>query len=132
MKTGQLFLLLALTAVVACGGTGGSSASTGGGGGAGGGSSCPVGDIPSACPSPAPTYSKDVEPIFEKKCNLCHGPGGEAKDLPLTTWAEIEKIRGGCLDQIYTCRMPPAKTVTLSSEERATLLAWFVCDAPND
>jgi hypothetical protein len=89
---------------------------------------CPN-DLPKACPSSAPVYA-DVEPIVAARCASCHGPGGTEASIPLTSYAAISARKTTVLAQIYGCRMPPASAEALTADERATLLAWFVCGAP--
>ena len=93
--------------------------------------SCPN-DLPAACPSTVPSYAADVAFIFEVHCNSCHGTGGTAADRPLTDYAAIYRQRGSVLDQIYNCHMPPELERPLTAEQRAKVLAWLVCKAPNN
>lgn len=95
------------------------------------GPSCPN-DLPTACPTPAPSYSSDVAPIVKERCLLCHGPGGPQASVPLADYASIHARRTTVLTQVYGCRMPPAGAAELTSDERATLLAWLVCGAPDN
>lgn len=121
---------LAVAAMFALGLACSSPSASGSSSGDDAGSTCPTGDLPQSCPSPAPTYAEDIAPIFQAKCNVCHGPGGEAKEKPFTTYDEIKKDRTTCLDEIYGCKMPPAETYVLSADERKALLSWFICDLP--
>jgi len=36
------------------------------------------------------------------------------------------------LTQVYSCRMPQPGAAPLTEAERAALLGWLVCGAPND
>lgn len=94
-------------------------------------SSCPN-DLPSACPTPIPSYKDDVAFVFEAHCNSCHGPGGTAADRPLLDYASVYRQRSSVLDQIYNCHMPPAPERPLTAEQRAKVLGWLVCRAPNN
>jgi hypothetical protein len=51
-----------------------------------------------------PTWSDDIEPLFERSCTPCHAPAGGAHllDNPLAWQAEINDI----LDETTTARMP--------------------------
>ncbi|GAC1358324.1 MAG: hypothetical protein NVSMB47_11270 [Polyangiales bacterium] len=95
------------------------------------GSGCPN-DLPTACPTPPPSYKDDVAGILDAHCNGCHGPGGNAADKPLLTYADAFRLRGPVLNQVYGCVMPPATERPLTPEQRQKLLAWLVCGAPND
>lgn len=61
----------------------------------------------------------------------CHAPGGRAADHDLTTQAGLHRDRRTALSRVYACIMPPDDAPPLSLDERAKLLAWLVCDAPN-
>ncbi len=94
------------------------------------GGACPN-DLPADCPSPAPTYTDDVAAIIEARCWECHGPGGaEQARHDFSTYDSVYAQRGSMLTQVYSCRMPPAEAAPLASDERAALLSWLVCGAP--
>src|SRR5207248_1312572 len=42
----------------------------------GGGMSCPN-DLPGACPSTPPSYSRDISQVISARCFPCHAPGGQ-------------------------------------------------------
>src|SRR5215471_13816024 len=86
-----------------------------------GGMSCPN-DLPMSCPSHVPSYKSDVAPLFTSFCNFCHTPGGKAGDKPLVTYPEVKSLEMSCLNQIYSCRMPPSGSPPLDEAERQTLL----------
>ena len=89
----------------------------------------------STCQNPIPSYSRDVVPVLDRACNTtCHAPG--EGPWPLNDWANVSdwgSIIGGDIEQ---CTMPPADAGagngTLSDQERATVLNWLVCGAPNN
>jgi hypothetical protein len=97
--------------------------------GCGGGAACPN-DLPASCPTPAPTYA-DVAPIFHAVCNTCHAPDGQVPEKPLTSYAEVFSRRATVLTTVYGCKMPPEGALPLRADQRAALLAWLVCGAPN-
>ena len=105
-----------------------SSPEPGGNGGASGASGCPA--APTTCPTPAPAYAADVAGIVASRCVSCHGPGGVEQQRPLGTYAALASRRSSVLTQLATCAMP--KDASMSDGERATVLAWIVCGAPND
>ncbi len=94
--------------------------------------SCPR-DLPSACPATPPSYARDVAPIIGSKCFPCHGPGGiEDTTHDLATYDHVFAQRTDALTQVYSCAMPTKDGTPLTAAERATLLAWLVCHAPNN
>jgi hypothetical protein len=108
---------LALVAVAAC---------------SGGGATCPN-DQPQSCPGPAPSYATDISLIVDGTCSQCHVAGGSAANKPLGTYAEVYQRRLSVLTQLTACLMPPPSSgISLTAQERADLLAWLVCGAPNN
>jgi hypothetical protein len=93
--------------------------------------SCPS-DLPSACPSPAPSWDGGVQQLIDEKCGGCHKPGGLAFDKPFTDYADVYGYRGVMLDQVYSCYMPPPDAGQLDPSQRQELLGWFVCGSPNN
>ena len=53
-----------------------------------------------------PTYSKDVAPILQKNCQVCHRPG-EAGPFSLLTYAEARRRAGKIKDALLDGKMPP-------------------------
>lgn len=98
---------------------------------AGAGGSCPS-DLPSStdCSSAAPSYSQSVAALIETKCLACHSQGNTISSIELFDHASVYKNRRLALTQVYQCKMP--QVGTLSAEQRATLLKYFVCDAPEN
>lgn len=93
---------------------------------------CPQ-DLPASCSSPPPSYDAAIAPLVERRCLGCHGPGGVAyPQRDLSSYPELFKRRGVALNQVYGCVMPPLDAGQLTTEERAELLQWFVCNAPNN
>jgi hypothetical protein len=89
-------------------------------------------DVPDACPSTVPSYRSDVVPIFEAKCNGCH-MGGEGGPWPLTNYFDVLHWRAQVLSELARCTMPPSTSqIRVTEPERATLIAWLVCGAPNN
>jgi hypothetical protein len=102
-------------------------------GGAGGVGSCPN-DLPSSasCDSELPSYRLDAAPIIERRCNSCHFPGNSQSEDVFADYAGVFSRRQTVLTRIYSCVMPPAAAAALTLEERATLLQWLVCGAPDN
>ena len=92
---------------------------------------CPN-DVPATCPSPAPTFAADAQPVFMDHCVKCHAPGGQEPSFPFQTYSQIQSQKITILGQIHTCLMPPAGEVALTSAERQAVLGWIVCGANND
>jgi hypothetical protein len=93
---------------------------------------CPN-DLPDNCPTPTPSYATDVKGIIDDKCNGCHANGGVGQSTEdFSTYDRIHSRRGPMLNQVYGCKMPPPDAGQLTADERAKLLGWLVCDAPNN
>ncbi len=84
---------------------------------------------PETCANPARRYA-DVKPLFDAHCVTCHqgqlgGPWSLRSHTDITDWA------GEVRDDIADCSMPPADAGTvMSNEDRAVILDWLRCDAP--
>ncbi len=97
--------------------------------------SCSI--ISQNCPAPPPSFSKDVQPLIQNYCVMCHSPGGIGEPTAdLTSYAGVYKARAEVQQQVYQCLMPnqdasppPPK---LTSDQRETIVAWVACDAPNN
>jgi hypothetical protein len=96
----------------------------------GGGTPCPN-DLPGACPSTPPSYARDISQVISTSCFPCHAPGGVEAVKPLTNYQQVFDQRGSVLDQVYHCRMPLSGS-QLTATQRADLLAWLVCNAPDN
>lgn len=92
---------------------------------------CPE-DLPAACPANAPSYQLDVAPIFASRCVVCHSPDGSDTQRTFVNYLAIYANRGAILDQVYACNMPPSGAASPTASERAKLLTWLVCGAPNN
>lgn len=98
-------------------------------GACGSGHSCPS-DLPDACPPEAPSFKTQVFPLIKLRCQGCHRPI-TLRDPDLSSYAAIYANREPVFSQVYSCRMP-SRGIELTSEERATLLDWLVCGAPDN
>jgi mono/diheme cytochrome c family protein len=92
---------------------------------------CPN-DLPASCAATPPSYARDVAPIVASKCVVCHGPGGVESNRDLSTYDHVHTLRSSVLNQVHACAMPPADGEALTAAERATLLGWLVCSAPDN
>ncbi len=91
-----------------------------------------------AAPAPAPTpvtFSKDVAPIFQAKCQSCHEPGSIAP-MSLTTFRESRPWAKSIKARVASRQMPPwhidrsvgvqkfKNDMSLTDAEIATVVAW--------
>jgi len=87
----------------------------------------------------AVTFYKDVLPILEQHCQVCHRPG-EIAPVPLETYAQTRPY-AAAIHQLTSLRqMPPwfadpccgrfSNNPSLSSDEIATLAEWAEAHAP--
>ncbi len=87
------------------------------------------------CAASPVTFHKDVEPILQNRCQLCHRPG-EAAPMPLLTYQQTRPLgqshsRGGSHRQdASTWHADPhfgkfANDLSLSAGEKDTLIAWI-------
>jgi uncharacterized membrane protein len=83
---------------------------------------------PLACPEPAPRYV-DVAPIFERRCASCHN-GEPREPWPLDNYDHVADWQELVRAAVLHCDMPPPDSdITLTDEERQTILAWIKCGA---
>ena len=97
--------------------------------------------VASAQAPAAPTFSKDVAPIFQEKCEACHRPGSIAP-MSLRTFEESRPWARSIKARVETREMPPwhiDKTVgvqefkndrSLSDDQIATIVKWVEAGAP--
>src|SRR6516164_8951085 len=81
----------------------------------------------------AATFSKDVVPILQKHCQVCHRPG-EAAPFPLLTFQQARPWARAIKEAVALKKMPPwyadprigtfANDRSLSPGEVDTLVAW--------
>jgi hypothetical protein len=87
----------------------------------------------------APTFSKDVAPIFYKSCTNCHRPG-EIAPMSLLTYKDARPWAKSIATQVSKGAMPPwhadpshgefLNDRRLSESDKSTLVAWATADAP--
>jgi hypothetical protein len=92
-----------------------------------------------AAPKPSPTFSKDVAPILQARCQGCHRPG-EAAPMPLLSYQEARPWAKSIKEAVVLKRMPPWFADTsvghfrndrsLSQDEINTLVSWVDAGAP--
>ncbi len=89
----------------------------------------------------SPTFSKDIAPIFQEKCDSCHRAGSIAP-MSLLTYQETRPWAKAIKDRVATRQMPPwhiDKTVgiqefandrSLNDQQIATIVKWVDSGAP--
>jgi mono/diheme cytochrome c family protein len=94
-----------------------------------------------AAPAAAPTFTKDIAPIFQEKCQACHRPDSIAP-MSLITFEEARPWARSIRNRVETRQMPPwhiDKTVgiqefkydrSLSDEQIDTIVRWIDAGAP--
>jgi hypothetical protein len=87
------------------------------------------------------TFTKDVAPIFQEKCESCHRPDNMAP-MALRTYEEARPWVRSIAQRVSTRQMPPwhiDKTIgiqkfkndrSLSDEQIDTIMAWVTAGAP--
>jgi len=87
----------------------------------------------------APTFTRDVAPILEKNCQVCHRPG-EAGPFSMLTYEETRPWAAAIRQAVKTRKMPPwfadahygkfSNATALTQEEIDTIAAWVEAGAP--
>ena len=95
----------------------------------------------SALAADAPTFTKDIAPIFQEKCEACHRPDSIAP-MSLKTYAETRPWARSIKARVADRQMPPwhiDKTVgiqkfkndrSLSDDQIDTIVRWVDAGAP--
>lgn len=86
-----------------------------------------------------PTFSSDVAPILQRRCQTCHRPGEHAP-FALLTYRDVYERRDNIRDAVQGRVMPPWKPVPgfgefleprrLPDDEIVTLVRWIEAGAP--
>jgi mono/diheme cytochrome c family protein len=96
---------------------------------------------PDAAPAAAKalTYSKDIAPIFQRRCQDCHRPG-EVAPMSLLTYEDARPWARSIKKHVERREMPPwhadpkhgkfQNDPTLSDEEIAQIVTWVDAGAP--
>ena len=102
---------------------------------------CSVGFATSlfAANSPAPTYTRNVAPIIQKDCQVCHRPG-EAGPFSMLTYEQTRPWAAAIKEAVKLKKMPPwfadpaygkfSNSTALSPAEIDTIVAWVNAGAP--
>jgi hypothetical protein len=85
------------------------------------------------------TFSKDVAPIIQKNCMVCHRPG-EVAPMAFTSYKEVRPWARSIREKVVTREMPPwfadpkhgefSNDCRLSQKEIDTIVAWVEGGAP--
>jgi len=88
---------------------------------------------------PAPTFYKDVLPVMQRHCQVCHRPG-EIAPLPFVTYRQIRSWADQIGDAVRAKRMPPwfadpccgrfANDISLTPVEISMISSWAEAKAP--
>ena len=84
------------------------------------------------CPSPAPTFAADANPVLQDHCVTCHNPTGMEPTRLLDTYDHVYSLASTVIMQLRRCVMPPTGQTPLTEPERQALLGWLACGAMND
>jgi hypothetical protein len=90
---------------------------------------------PDACPSPMPSWTNQIEPLMHRDCAPCHFEGGVATVNPLYDYESYTRVHfqlTTMLQFVGNCCMPPLDGAALTNQDRAALLAWLICGAPDN
>jgi hypothetical protein len=92
-------------------------------------------------PASAPTFSKDIAPILQAKCQACHQPNSIAP-MSLITFAESRPWARSIKQRVSTRQMPPwhidqsvgvqkfKNDMSLTQKQIDTIVAWVDAGAP--
>ncbi len=92
-------------------------------------------------PANAPTFSKDIAPIFQAKCQECHQPNSIAP-MSLVTFADARPWARSIKQRVSQRQMPPwhidqsvgvqkfKNDMSLSQKQIDTIVAWVDAGAP--
>ncbi|MBI1873627.1 MAG: c-type cytochrome [Acidobacteria bacterium] len=92
-----------------------------------------------ASPAPAPTFTKDVAPIFFESCASCHRPG-EVAPMPLLSYQDARPWSKAIRQKVLSREMPPwhadpqygkfRNDRSLTRQQIAAIVAWVDAGSP--
>jgi uncharacterized membrane protein len=85
-----------------------------------------------SCTTPTPSYAVVIKPVISDTCTACHYPNSPLAQTSLTTYADVHGELGAALTQVSSCLMPPPSYPQPTPAERAALLTWLACGAPEN
>jgi hypothetical protein len=90
---------------------------------------CSEVDASATCTDKTLTY-ETVKPIITRSCLPCHADETDG-NWPLLTYREIADWSDVISSDVIGCTMPPSdQGISLSAQDRTTLVNWFVCGNP--
>ena len=99
----------------------------------------PMASEQAAAPSTVPTYYRDVRPILQEHCQVCHRTGG-ISPMAFETYENTRDFAGAIREATRNRSMPPwfaekgigkfSNDPSLNDEEIALLAAWAAAGAP--
>ena len=101
----------------------------------------PAGAATAQTNAPAPTFSKEVAPILQAKCQGCHRPG-EMGPMSLLTYSEARPWARAIKSRVAARSMPPwhldttvgiqkfKNDMSLSQEQIDTIVRWVDAGSP--
>ncbi len=87
------------------------------------------------------TFTKDIAPIFQEKCQTCHRTG-EMAPMPLVTYKQVRPWAKDIRERVAARQMPPwhidptvgiqsfQNDISLSSAQIDTIVKWVAAGAP--
>jgi hypothetical protein len=127
MSRRELGVVTLLAALLGCGGASSAPADA-----AVGASSCVRVTTSPTCASPVPSYSATIHELLVSTCANCHYPGSGRAQSSLTTYDDVQLVYGSALGQVSACLMPPPDNPSLTEAQRAELIDWLACGAPDN
>src|ERR1035438_3107130 len=99
------------------------------------GSTLLLGSVIAMAASPtAPTYAKDIAPIIQRNCQVCHRPG-EVAPMSLLSYKDVRPWAKSIKEKVLSREMPPwfaapehgqfSNDTRLSPKDIETLVAWI-------
>lgn len=96
--------------------------------------------VPSACPTPAPSWKGEVYGLFQTYCTQCHGAGGVAANVvPMAIYQDVFANRTRIWSAVYRCSMPGGQDAGVAPQafpslaERQAMITWAdLCGAPDN
>jgi hypothetical protein len=80
-----------------------------------------------------PSFARDITPIFAARCKSCHALGNDGGRWPLEKYEHIYDWRLLIRYDLVLCKMPPSNSeVALTPDERAVIIDWLNCGAPDN
>jgi len=96
---------------------------------------------PSELGAPEITFTKDIAPIFQAKCEACHRPG-EMAPMPLITYQQVRPWAKAIRERVAARQMPPwhldptvgiqsfENDMSLSNVQIESIVKWVAAGAP--